>query len=223
MEKSENNAPSTLESTVFVVDDDGALRHAVSDFLQAVGLNVAAYSSAEDFLKNYDPEHPGCLVLDLKMPGMGGLELQASLGLQDYTLPIIIVTGYADVPVAVRTIHQGAMHLLEKPYEPDVLLALIQSAIEKDRVERAEYTSLRGMASRLEQLSQREREVMARLIDGQANNTIAEQLGISTRTVEAHRARVMRKTQADSVAELVRMGIVCGIPPINTDGIAGKV
>lgn len=205
----------TTEPTVFVVDDDGGLRDALGDYLQAVGLSVIAYPSAEAFLDGFDPNRSGCLVLDLRMPGMGGIALQAALARMNIPLPVIIVTAHANVEVAVRSIQSGALHVLEKPYDPDTLLELIHKAIALDQKARQERELLRHMAERVARLTQREQEVMRLLTIGHANNDIAEALGISPRTVEAHRARIMQKTEADSMAQLVRMSISCQVTPLN--------
>ena len=196
---------------MFVVDDDGRLNNAVSGYLRTMSLQVASYPSAEAFLDEVDANRRGCLVLDLRMPGMGGQELQATLAQQGYDIPVIVVTGYADVPVAVSAIQAGAIHFLEKPFEPEDLLAVVRVALEKDRVAHEKSIRVDEQGRRVARLTAREREVMQLLTSGKTTREIAELLQISTRTVEAHRARIMLKTQADSLAELTRLAIVCGI------------
>ncbi len=205
------NAIDTTQPTVFVVDDDGRLNSAVSGYLKTMSLQVASYPSAEAFLAEVDAGRRGCLVLDLRMPGMGGLELQETLAQKGYDLPVIIVTGYADVPVAVSAIQAGAVHFLEKPFEPEDLLVVVRTALEKDRIAHEKNVRVDEQARRISRLTAREREVMQLLTSGKPTREIADLLQISTRTVEAHRARIMLKTQADSLAELTRLAIVCGM------------
>ena len=197
----------TADPTVFVVDDDPAVRSSLEWLIGSIGLKVDTFETAEDFLSGLDPERPGCLVLDLRMPGIGGLELQQELARRGIPLPIIIISGHADVSTAVQAIKAGAVELLEKPFSDQALLDHINRAIELDRRWR-EIRARRDEISRhFELLTPREREVLAEILAGHANKVIAYDLGISERTVEVHRARVMRKMTCGSLAELVRMCI----------------
>lgn len=191
--------------TVFIVDDDDALRGALCGLLTAVGLHAEAYPTAEAFLEALDPERPGCVVLDIKMPGMGGLALQEHLGQSGCPLPVIILTGHADVPVAVRCVRAGAVGFLEKPVTRDTLVAAIDEALKVNQMTLADHRQRRRVVERIASLTEREGQVMRLLVRGMANKMIADHLGISARTVEVHRARVMEKTGAGSVAELVEM------------------
>ena len=193
------------EPTVFVVDDDPAMRESLRWLIESVGLRVETYSVPQDFLQTYDAARPGCLVLDMRMPGMSGLELQEELTERKATLPIIIVTGYAEVPMAVRALKAGAVDFIEKPFSDQLLLDRIQQAIETDRQTRGQQAYKAQLATRIASLSAREREVMELVIAGKANREIAEELGLSQKTVEVHRSRVMEKMQVDSLAELVRV------------------
>ncbi|MEQ8232964.1 MAG: response regulator transcription factor [Gammaproteobacteria bacterium] len=191
--------------TVFIVDDDLAVRQSLSLLIRSMSLPVETFESAQDFLGRGDPARPGCLVLDIRMPGMSGLELQDELARRDFSLPVIFITGHGDIGMAVRAMKSGAVDFIEKPFNDQVLLERINQAIELDRVRRAERGELADIASRLQLLSPREREVMERIVAGQANKVIAIDLGLSERTVEIHRAKVMAKTGAGSLAELVSM------------------
>jgi len=190
---------------VFVVDDDQAVRSSLQFLIESAGLPVTAFADAHEFLHGYDPKQPGCLVLDARMPGMTGLELQQQLTATGIRIPVIIVTGFGDVPNAVQAMRAGAIDFIEKPYDSAVLLEKVRQAIELDRVERGFQTDLLELQSRIATLSAREREVMERVVNGLANKDIAGNLGISTKTVEAHRSRVMDKMKAESLAQLVRL------------------
>lgn len=193
------------DATVFVVDDDQAVRDSLQQLLQAVGLRVQTYASARDFLLAYRPDTPGCLVLDIRMPGMGGLDLQAQLIEQGVQLPIIFLTGHGDVPAAVRALKAGAMDFLQKPVNSQSLLDLVQQAIRRDGEARVQSAEKSEMVRRLETLTPREREVLDRMVAGKANKVIAVELAISERTVEFHRGKIMKKMCARSLAELVNM------------------
>ena len=193
--------------TVFVVDDDPSMRLLTSQMLESAGLVAETFDTAEAFLDAYKPGHRGCLVLDMKMPGMGGLQLQQRLTELQAHLPIIVVTGTADVPTAVSAMKFGAMDLMEKPFEPEELLTKVAKALRTDATWWATQSQKASIEDRKTQLSAREREVMTLVVDGRANKQIAMQLGISEKTVEVHRSRVMQKMQAGSVAELVRMNV----------------
>jgi FixJ family two-component response regulator len=189
---------------VYVVDDDEALRDSVRWLLESTGYRIAAYSTAERFLAAYKPGCATCLVLDVRMPGLTGLELQQELNRRGETLPIIFITGHGTVPMAVNAVKSGAFHFLEKPFKDAQLLALIEEAAGTTGAVTTPQSNPRCAAARLSTLTQREREVMDRVIQGLKNRQIADQLGISVKTVEAHRARAMEKMEVSSVAELVQ-------------------
>lgn len=197
-------------ATVFLVDDDDAVRSAIRLLLRSVGLAVEIYASAPEFLAAYDPARPGCLVLDMRMPGMSGLELQEALAARHSILPIVFVTGHADVPMAVRAIQSGAIDFIEKPFSDQVLIERVQRALALDERNRAALVQREAIAERITRLTPREREVMRRIVDGQANKVVAIELGLSERTVEIHRARVMEKMCAPSLAHLVRQVVALG-------------
>ena len=196
---------TTLTQTVFVVDDDVAVRQSLSLLIRSMGLSVESFESAQAFLSACDPERSGCLVLDIRMPGMSGLEMQEELHRRTIDLPVIFITGHGDVAMAVRAMKLGAVDFIEKPFNDQQLLDRINQALEVDRAARAARAERATLASRIELLSPREREVMDRIVAGQANKVIAIELGLSERTVEIHRAKVMTKTGARSLAELVTM------------------
>jgi len=196
--------------TVFIVDDDTAVRDALKFLLRSVGHPVETFSSAQDFLTAYRDDRPGCLVLDIRMPGMSGLELQEKLVEKRSILPIIFITGHGDVPMAVEAMQAGAMDFIQKPFRDQDLLDRINQALEKDANNRAALGELNVIRERLASLTPREREVMDLVVNGKANKVIAGDLDLSQRTVEIHRARVMEKMQASSLAHLVRMVIEVG-------------
>ena len=191
--------------TVFVVDDDSAVRDALKLLLRSVGHPVETFASGQDFLESYPDDQPGCLVLDIRMPGMSGLELQQHLNARHSLLPIIFITGHGDVPMAVEAMQAGAMDFIQKPFRDQDLLDRINQALDKDASNRAALSERNAIRKRLETLTPREREVMDLVVDGKANKVIAGDLNLSQRTVEIHRARVMEKMQATSLAHLVRM------------------
>jgi two-component system response regulator FixJ len=193
------------EPTVFVVDDDEDVRSSLCWLIESVALKVAAFESAERFLETYEPEQPGCLVLDIRMPGMGGLGLLESLPLRDIHLPVIVLTAHCNVPVAVRAMKAGAIDFVEKPFTDQDLLDKIQRALKEDARQRAERLECTAVESRLRQLTLRELEVLERVVNGQANKVISAELGIGERTVEVHRKHMMEKMQAKSLAELIKM------------------
>jgi len=195
-------------ATVFVIDDDPAIRESLRWLIESVGLNVKVFATAPEFLESYLPGPPSCLVLDIRMPGMSGLDLQAELAARDIRVPVIIITGHAEVPVAVRAMKAGAFDFIEKPFSDQLLLDRISRAIEFDTQVRHGRSVQADVASRLAQLTPRERQVMELVIVGKANKVIASELGLSPKTVEVHRAHVMKKMQADSLADLVRLGML---------------
>lgn len=196
---------TTLTQTVFVVDDDLAVRQSLALLIRSMGLTVEAFESAQAFLAVCEPARAGCVVLDIRMPGMSGLELQEELYRRAIELPVIFITGHGDVAMAVRAMKQGAVDFIEKPFNDQHLLDRINQALEVDRAARVARAERATLASRIDLLSPREREVMDRIVAGQANKVIAIELGLSERTVEIHRAKVMTKTGARSLAELVTM------------------
>jgi two-component system response regulator FixJ len=193
------------QEIVHVIDDDDALRDSVRLFLANEGLNVKTYASATEFLSALDSAAFGCVVTDVRMPGMSGMELLAHLASRSLALPVVVVTGHADVPLAVRAMKQGAVDLLEKPFRAEDLIGAVRRALVSGRGSQTNDAQTREAMARLATLSARENEVLDRVIRGQPNKIIAHEMGISPRTVEVHRANVMKKTQAGSLSELVRM------------------
>lgn len=194
-----------IRPTVFVVDDDDAVRSALRLLLKSVGLAAVTYASAQEFLDAYDPTRPGCVILDVRMPGMSGLELQEQLNLRGATIPVIFITGHGDIPMAVEAMQHGAFDFLQKPFRDQELLDRVQRALEKDRAVRESLRASERIRERYETLTPREREVLRLVTAGKPNKIMAADLGVSQRTVEIHRARVMEKMGADSLAQLVRM------------------
>lgn len=191
---------------VFVVDDDAAARSSVENLLHSVGLRVEAFDSAARFLDRGPADAPSCLVLDVRLPRMSGIELQRDLTARGLTIPIIFITGHGDIPMSVEAMKAGAMEFLTKPFRGQVLLDAIHKAIERDRATRQEKARLAELRGRLDSLTPREREVMDGVIAGKLNKEIAAELGASERTIKIHRANLMRKMDADSLADLIRMG-----------------
>jgi two-component system response regulator FixJ len=205
------------ESTVFVVDDDADLRESLGWLFESAGLRFKSYSTAQDFLTDYKPEEPGCLLLDVRMPGLSGLDLQEELRRRGVPPPIIIMTGHAKVPMAVRALKGGAIDFIQKPFSDQSLLERIRQTIEFDCRTRQVRMEVAKFAALLTYLTPREREVMDLVIAGKPNKIIAADLGISPKTVEIHRGRVMEKMQVESVAELVRLDLLCRAN--QTDGV----
>ena len=196
------------EPTVFVVDDDADLRESLGWLLESAGLRFKSYASAQEFLTHYKPEEPGCLLLDVRLPGLSGLDLQEELRRRGVPPPIIIITGHARVPMAVRALKGGAIDFIKKPFSDQVVLERIRQAIDLDRRTRQMRMESTQFAALLANLTPREREVMDLVITGKPNKIIAADLGISPKTVEIHRGRVMEKLQVESVAELVRLDLL---------------
>ena len=191
--------------TVFVVDDDEGVRNSLRFLLKSVGLTTRALSSASEFLETYNPSQSGCLVLDVRMPGMSGLELQQQLNLRGATIPVIFITGHGDVPMAVEAMQHGAFDFLQKPFRDQDLIDRIQRALERDVRSRASLAQHEKIRQRIASLTPREQEVLKLMTQGKPNKVMAAALGVSQRTVEIHRARVMEKSGAASLAQLVRM------------------
>ncbi|MCG8405699.1 MAG: response regulator transcription factor [Phycisphaerales bacterium] len=195
------------EPVVFVVDDDPAMRESVRWLIESVSLKAETYDSAQAFLAHFQPSQWGCLVLDVRMPGMGGLELQEKLAEQNSCLPIIIVTGHGDVPMAVRAMKTGAVDFIEKPFSDQGLLDRIQQAISLHRKLLEDAKQRADINKRIKLLSPREHDVMSMVVVGKSNKVIAAALGLSPKTIEVHRARVMEKMQVKSLPELVRLHV----------------
>jgi RNA polymerase sigma factor (sigma-70 family) len=203
--------PPSPGPSVFVVDDDAAIRKAVSRLLRSAGIAVAVFESPAEFLAQYDPNTPGCLVLDIAMPGFDGLRLQTTLRETGSTLPIIFLTGHGDVSKSVQAMKHGAFDFLTKPVNAKNLLPAIRAAIERDAVARREQAELSEIRARLDTLTPRERELLEHVVAGKLNKQIAGDLGITEATVKMHRARVIAKMKVQSVAELARLTERCGI------------
>ena len=195
----------TQAPIVYVVDDDEGVRNSLRFLLTSVGLAARTLASAGEFLESYLPSQPGCLVLDVRMPGMSGLELQQQLNVRGAMIPVIFITGHGDIPMAVEAMQQGAFDFLQKPFRDQDLVDRIQKALEHDSRSRTAVAQHSRVRERLDSLTPREREVLALMTRGKANKVMAAELGVSQRTVEIHRARVMEKTGAASLAQLVRM------------------
>jgi FixJ family two-component response regulator len=199
---------ATPEFLVHVVDDDEAVRSSLKLLLKSAGLSTRAYSSAAEFLAAYEDDRPGCLVLDIRMPGMNGLELQDELNRRGAMIPVIFITGHGDVPMAVEAMQRGAMDFLQKPFRDEDLIDRVRKALALDRRNRVQLKSRQAIRSRLAILSPREMQVLRLLTLGKSNKQMAGDLGVSQRTVEIHRAHLMHKMEATSVAQLVRMTLV---------------
>lgn len=198
------------QGTVFIIDDDEAVRDSLSWLMKSAGLRAETFASADAFLGGYEGDRAGCLILDIRMPGMNGLELQSVLAERGFRLPIIIISGHADVPMAVRALKAGAFDFIEKPFNDELLLDLVQRALLQDRERRESMAEVEALHERMAALTPREREVLELVVAGASNKQISSDLGVSLKTVEAHRARVMEKLQADSLSHLVRMAVAVG-------------
>ncbi len=195
---------------VFIVDDDEAVRSSLRFLIRSVGLQAQAFESAQEFLKSYDPRQPGCLLLDVRMPGMSGLDLQQELNRRGATIPVVFITGHGDVPMAVAAMQYGAFDFLQKPFRDQDLLDRVQRAMVRDAESRGRLAARAEIVARLATLTPREVEVMRLVTAGKANKVVGAELGVSQRTVEIHRAHVMEKMHAGSLAELVRMVLDSG-------------
>ncbi len=193
------------DATVFIVDDDAEVRDALKLLMASVGLPAETFGSGQEYLEQFDPERPGCLLLDIRMPGMSGLELQEKLAQRTIHPPIVIITGHGDVPMAVRAVKAGAVDFIEKPFHDQTLLDSVHRAIEQDASRRGEALRLADIQSRIERLTPREKEVLDLVVKGMRNKVIAAELGVSMSTIEAHRAKVMEKMEAASLSDIMRM------------------
>ena len=193
------------QSTIFIVDDDPAMRDSLSWLIETIGYPVKVFSSAQEFLDAYQPDNPGCLILDVRLPGMSGLQLQQKMKGDGIHLPVIIISGHGDVPMAVKAMQQGAMVFLEKPFRDQELLDNIQEALVVDEQNRKRDAISSEVQTCVDLLTQREKEVMELMVKGNPSKEIARHCGISVKTIEIHRARVMEKMKASSLPELVHM------------------
>ena len=193
------------KQVVIIVDDDEAVRDSLSWLMHSVGLHTECFASADELLKVALNDYSGCMILDIRMPGMSGLELQGLLHQRGIRLPVIIISGHADVPMAVRALKAGAFDFIEKPFNDQALLDIVQRAIEADRMQQEHLSQLRSWRERMDTLTPREQEVMREVVAGSPNKRIAAHLGVTLKTIESHRARVMEKLEAGSVSQLVRI------------------
>jgi len=212
---------SNTHSTVFVVDDDHSVREGLVDLINSVGMKVEAFSSAQEFLRYKRPDTPACLVLDVRLPGPSGLDLQRQLGRSEYSIPVIFITGHGDIPMSVRAMKDGAVEFLTKPFRDQDLLDAIHQALDSDRAVRERRAKAAELRRRHESLTPREREVMQLVVRGLLNKQIASELGTSEVTIKMHRGQVMHKMRAESVVELLRMAET--IAPIGAGSSHTKV
>jgi FixJ family two-component response regulator len=203
---------SEADAMIFVVDDDASMREALQRLLRSVGLQVTAFASAHEFLHHRGADVPGCLVLDVRLPGLSGLDLQHELATAQLDLPIIFITGYGDIPMTVQAMKAGAVEFLTKPFRDQDLLDAIQQALERDRLARAQRVEMAELRGRFAALTPRERDVFGLVVTGLQNKQVAAALGTSAITIKRHRAQVMHKMRVTSLAELVKIADHLGLP-----------
>jgi FixJ family two-component response regulator len=208
---------SEEQPVVFVIDDDRSVRDALAGLLRSVGLTVQSFGSTQEFLQSERPDLPGCLVLDVRLPGRSGLDFQRELADQGIDLPIVFITGHGDIPMSVRAIKAGALEFLTKPFHDQELLDAIQLGIERDRARRRDAAAIAELRERFGSLTRREREILALVVTGRMNKQIAGDLELSEITVKVHRGHVMRKMRAKSLADLVRMADRLGVSGAKSD------
>lgn len=201
----------STEPTVFVVDDDPSIRRGLRRLIESIGLAVEEFASGDEFLQRYEPSGPGCLVLDVRMPGLSGLDLQEALAARKIRIPIVFLTGYGDIPMTARAMKAGAVDFIPKPFNEQALLDAIKRAIEQDAQTRLERAEREDVLTRVDKLTPREREVLTEVVTGKPNKQIAATLGIAEKTVKIHRAAVMHKMRADSLPELVLLAQKAGL------------
>jgi FixJ family two-component response regulator len=202
-----------FKPTVFVIDDDASVRKSLSRLLRSAGYGAETFPSAEEFLRREHFDGVGCILLDVKMPGLSGMDLQEVLNKADYHMPIVFITGHGNIPLSVRAMKKGAIDFLTKPFDDEDLLQALRAAIEKDRSARAVYAEVHEVRRRVELLTPREDEIFRYIVTGMLNKQIALELGIAEKTVKVHRGRVMEKLGVGSVAELVRLAEKAGMKP----------
>jgi FixJ family two-component response regulator len=203
------------EGVVFVVDDDASMRHSTECLIRSIGLNAMTFASADQFLKHKRPDTPACLLLDMRMPGLSGLDLQKELAQAGVDIPIIFITGHGDIPMTVQAMKAGAIEFLTKPYRDQDLIDAVRQGLKRDGVARTEQTKLGDLKRRFDSLTPREREVMTLVVSGLLNKQIGAQLGSTEQTVKFHRGHIMQKMQAVSLADLVRMAASLSIGSAN--------
>ncbi len=208
---------ATTAPTVFVIDDDALVRAAIQGMLKSVGLRSETFGTTQEFLRSQRPDGPSCLVLDVRLPGVNGLDFQRELAEAGVRIPIIFITGHGDIPMSVRAMKSGAVEFLTKPFRDQDLLDAIHQALDRDRAAREEQSKLAGLRKRYESLTARERQVMRLVVSGRLNKQIAFELGTSEITVKVHRGHVMRKMQAESPAQLGRIAARLELPPGNRE------
>jgi len=204
--------PETLPKTlVYLVDDDYSVRDSLSLLIESTGQAVRCFESADEFLNNFDTEQAGCLILDVRMPNMTGLELQEEMARRNFSIPIIFISGHADIPDSSKAFRAGAVDYMEKPFDSNILLTRMQEAIQKDLDTRVHSAEIRKLKKRLSQLTPRELEVMVLIVKGLSNKEAAKQLVVSNRTIDVHRSKIMEKMEAADLAELTVMAMHCGL------------